>query len=246
MLSAISRLLPRGGRDLLTRGDAVCVTPSRGTVVVERWWQVPLSKEGKEPYLHPRRHRIYRKVDDTKHQKREKMELILTQNVYKLGNRGQTVFVEKAFGRNKLLLQGLAVYPSPENKQMFEEERRRLEEGAVEGRTQSWTGEQTVTFLRNSCLEVGMKNNVKWELNKEIVCRNFLKNLGVVVPPEALTIPDEPITRWGEYWCEVTVNAIDTVRLPMSVVNFERPKTKRYKHWLSKQVTAQPTEPLLD
>ncbi|KAM4690844.1 large ribosomal subunit protein bL9m [Rhinophrynus dorsalis] len=241
MLSVTSRLFPRGVRDLLARG-AVCVTPSRGTVVVERWWQVPLSKEGEEPYLNPRRHRIYRVLEDTKHTKKEKMELILTQTVHKLGSRGDTVLVEKALGRNKLLAQGLAVYPSPENKKIFEEEKMKLKEGSEGERMQTWTGEMTVNYLRNSRLEVGMKNNVKWELTKEIVARNFLKNLGVVVPLEALKIPEEKITRWGEYWCEVTVNGIDTVRMPMDVVNFERPKTKRYKYWLSKQAAKQATE----
>ena len=118
-----------------------------------------------------------------------------------------------------------------------------------------------------------MKNNVKWKLNPEIVAHHFLKNLGVVVAPHALKLPEEPITQWGEYWCEVTVsvhelvlfsgrvkswdwvllalicttdlwgflflylqvNGLDTIRVPMSVVNFERPKTKRYKHWLAQQ-----------
>ncbi|XP_053330687.1 39S ribosomal protein L9, mitochondrial [Spea bombifrons] len=245
MLNATCRLLPRGPRDLLSLGS-LSVTPTRGTVVVERWWQVPLAKEGKEPYLHPRRHRIFKLVEDRKHQKKDKMELILTQTVHQLGGRGQTVLVDKALGRNKLLAQGLAVYPSPENKQMFEEEKRKLQEGVGGQKTQTWTGEMTVKFLQNSRLEVGMKNNVKWELNKEIVSRNFLKNLGVVVPVEALKIPDEPITRWGEYWCEVTVNGIDAVRMPMSVVNFEKPKTKRYKYWLSKQAAAEPKEPMSD
>lgn len=41
-----------------------------------------------------------------------------------LGGRGDTVFVKKSVGRNKLLPQGLAVYPSLENKQMFAEELR--------------------------------------------------------------------------------------------------------------------------
>lgn len=41
-----------------------------------------------------------------------------------LGGRGDTVFVKKSVGRNNLLAQGLAVYPSPENKAMFAEELR--------------------------------------------------------------------------------------------------------------------------
>ncbi|NXS12707.1 RM09 protein, partial [Neodrepanis coruscans] len=64
---------------------------------------------------------------------------------------------------------------------------------------------QTLKFLQSCRLEVGMKNNVQWELSPEIVARHFLKNLRVFVPPQALKLPEEKITRWGEYWCEVTV-----------------------------------------
>ncbi len=52
----------------------------QNTVVVERWWQVPLSKVGRPPRLH-RRHRVYKLVEDTKTLPKEKMELILTQTV---------------------------------------------------------------------------------------------------------------------------------------------------------------------
>ncbi|NXX13783.1 RM09 protein, partial [Podargus strigoides] len=65
---------------------------------------------------------------------------------------------------------------------------------------------QTLKFLRSCRLEVGMKNNVRWELNNEIVARHFFKNLGVFVPPHALKLPEGPITRWGDYWCDVTVS----------------------------------------
>ncbi|XP_071474529.1 large ribosomal subunit protein bL9m isoform X2 [Marmota flaviventris] len=227
-----SPLLAAGARLLLGRGRQplwprppgappalerdLSLSHRRGTVVVERWWKVPLAGEGRKPRLH-RRHRVYKLVEDTKHRPKENLELILTQSVEKLGVRGDLVSVSKSLGRNRLLPQGLAVYASPENRKLFEEEK------------------LTVKFLRNCHLEVGMKNNVKWELNSEIVARHFLKNLGVVVAPHALKLPEEPITRWGEYWCEVTVNGLDTVRVPMSVVNFEKPRTKRYKFWLAQQ-----------
>lgn len=58
--------------------NALC---PQNTVVVERWWQVPLSKRGSPPRLYPRRHRIYKLVEDTKQAPKEKMELILTQTV---------------------------------------------------------------------------------------------------------------------------------------------------------------------
>ncbi|OXB53779.1 UNVERIFIED_CONTAM: hypothetical protein H355_010459 [Colinus virginianus] len=134
-----------------------------------------------------------------------------------MGNRGDVVSVKKSVGRNRLLPQGLAVYASPENLRLFEEEK------------------QTLQFLRSCRLEVGMKNNVRWELNADIVARQFFKNLRVSVPPHALKLPDEPITRWGEYWCDVTVNGMETVRVPMDVVEFMRPRTKRRRHWKAQQ-----------
>uniref|UniRef100_A0ABI7ZCY7 Large ribosomal subunit protein bL9m n=1 Tax=Felis catus TaxID=9685 RepID=A0ABI7ZCY7_FELCA len=172
---------------------------SRGTVIVERWWKVPLAGDGRKPRLH-RRHRVYKLVEDTKHGPKGNLELILTQSVVGLGVRGDLVSVKKPLGRNRLLPQGLAVYASPENKKLFEEEKLLRQEGKLE-RIQTRAGEM----------------------------------LGVVVAPHALKLPEEPITQWGKYWCEVTVNGLDTVRVPMSVVNFERPKTKRYKYWLAQQ-----------
>uniref|UniRef100_A0A8D1AE09 Large ribosomal subunit protein bL9m n=1 Tax=Sus scrofa TaxID=9823 RepID=A0A8D1AE09_PIG len=240
--AGIERLL-RGGVRALLRPRLEGVTPcserafslslSRSTVIVERWWKVPLAGEGRKPRLH-RRHRVYKLVEDTKHRPKDNLELVLTQSVEELGVRGDLVSVKKSVGRNRLLPQGLAVYASPENKKLFEEEKLLRQEGKLE-KLQTKAGEATVKFLRRCHLEVGMKNNVKWELNPEIVARHFLRNLGVVVAPHALKLPEEPITQRGEYWCEVTVNGLDTVRVPMSVVNFERPKTKRYKYWLAQQ-----------
>lgn len=125
----------------------------------------------------------------------------------------------------------------------------------------SFTGNSRTSFeVAYSCINV----------NRSLFGCDFLQ-LGVVVAPHALKLPEEPITQWGEYWCEVTVsvshmvssfwlvkrwdwmvvalicptdlflsfcvqvNGLDTVKVPMSVVNFERPKTKRYKYWLAQQ-----------
>uniref|UniRef100_A0A9L0T7D1 Large ribosomal subunit protein bL9m n=1 Tax=Equus caballus TaxID=9796 RepID=A0A9L0T7D1_HORSE len=213
LLRAGAKRLLRGGVQDLLRPPLEGGTPgperdfslssNRGTVIVERWWKVPLAGEGRNPHLH-RRHRVYKLVEDTKHRPKDNLELILTQSVEGLGVRGDLVSVKKSVGRNQLLPQGLAVYASPENRKLFEEEKLLRQEGKLE-KIQTKAGEATVKFLRSCHLEVGMKNNVKWELNPEIVARHFFKNLGVVVAPHALKLPEEPITRWGEYWCEVTM-----------------------------------------
>ncbi|XP_033055036.1 39S ribosomal protein L9, mitochondrial isoform X2 [Trachypithecus francoisi] len=223
VVTAPGRALLRAGTERLLRGGIqellrprhegnspglardFSLSQNRGTVIVERWWKVPLAGEGRKPRLH-RRHRVYKLVEDTKHGPKENLELILTQSVENIGVRGDLVSVKKSLGRNQLLPQGLAVYASPENKKLFEEEKSLRQEGKLE-KIQTKAGEATVKFLKSCRLEVGMKNNVKWELNPEIVARHFFKNLGVVVAPHTLKLPEEPITRWGEYWCEVTVMA---------------------------------------
>lgn len=222
------------------------VTPAQNTVIVERWWQVPLSKVGSPPRLHPRRHRIYKLVENTNHAAKEKMELILTQTVPKLGGRGDTVFVKTSVGRNKLLAQGLAVYPSPDNKQMFAEELRLLREGKPEERIQTRTGQLTVEFLKRSKLNINKMPSDEFKLTKEVVCRQLLKKLGIVVPPHALKLPFEPITDLGDYWCEVTVNGMDTVRVPMSLVPYEDPSAsyqRQLKGQMRQQAAADVSEP---
>ncbi|KAF7238376.1 39S ribosomal protein L9, mitochondrial [Varanus komodoensis] len=213
-----------------------------GTVIVERWWKVPLAKLGCKPRIKHRRFRVYRLVEDTKHSPKQPLELILTQTVEDVGNRGDTVFVPKSFGRNQLLAHNKAVYASPENKKIFEEENRLRLEGKLP-KLQTHSGIKTVRFLRNCTLEIGVNDCEQWELTKEIVARHFLRNLQVVVPLHTLKLPDEPITKLGEYWCEVTVNGIDTVRVPMSVVQFATPVSESYRSWLAGQELEATPEP---
>lgn len=75
-----------------------------------------------------------------------------------------------------------------------------------------------------------MKSRVKWELNTEIVPLQSLRSLGVVVAPRASKSPEEPVTRWGEYWCELTVTGPDCQGTCVWA-DLERPRTRRCKYW---------------
>uniref|UniRef100_A0A803YP64 Large ribosomal subunit protein bL9m n=1 Tax=Meleagris gallopavo TaxID=9103 RepID=A0A803YP64_MELGA len=57
-----------------------------------------------------------------------------------LGSRGDIISVKKSVGRNRLLPQGLAVYASPENRRLFEEEKQN-QEGQMEA-IQTQSGER--------------------------------------------------------------------------------------------------------
>ncbi|KAM9838489.1 large ribosomal subunit protein bL9m [Aulostomus maculatus] len=228
-------------QELLSRSAVrrFSVTPAQQTVVVERWWQVPLSKEGSPPRLHPRRHRIYKLVEDTKNAPKEKMELILTQSVPRVGEQGRTVLVKKSFGRNKLLAKGLAVYASPENKKKFSAEIQHSLPGVEsEDGVLTFTAKLTVDFLKRSKLMIRKMPSDEFQLNSEVISRQFLKKLGVFVPPHALKLSEEPIKELGDYWCEVTVNGIETVRVPMSLLPYEDPSAA-YKRMMRAKMRQQ-------
>lgn len=227
---------------------SLSLTPAQHTVIVERWWQVPLSKKGSPPRLYPRRHRVYRLVECTHHQPQEKLELILTQTVRRLGGRGDTVFVKKSYGRNNLLPKGRAVYASPENKAMFAEELKLLQEGKIE-RRQTHTGQLTLDFLKRTKLNINQMPTEDFQVTKEVVRRAFLKKFQLVVPPHALTLEQELIKELGDYWCEVTVNRRDTVRVPLSVIPYEdcsRKARKLLKAQRQQQAESTNSEPVLE
>ncbi|XP_058684784.1 large ribosomal subunit protein bL9m-like isoform X3 [Poecile atricapillus] len=203
---ALSQGLLRPGTPGVAAGRALSLSPGLGSVVVERVWPVPLARLGAAPRLHPRRHRVFRLLRDGKHLPRSRMELLLTRSVQGVGRRGAVVSVGQRLGRNRLLPQGLAVYPTPENLRIFQDQDKLAQEGKLE-ELQTPSGQKTLEFLRRCRLQVGMKNNVSWELSPDIVARHFLKN----------------------------VNGLDTVRVPMDVVQFLRPKTKRFWHWREQQ-----------
>uniref|UniRef100_A0A674GIF0 Large ribosomal subunit protein bL9m n=1 Tax=Taeniopygia guttata TaxID=59729 RepID=A0A674GIF0_TAEGU len=106
--------------------------PPQASVVVERVWPVPLGRAGAVPRLQPRRHRVFRLLRDGKHRPRGDMELLLSRAVQDLGGRGDVVSVRKSLGRNKLLAQGLAVYPSPENLRHFQQEKELAQQGKLD------------------------------------------------------------------------------------------------------------------
>lgn len=179
-------------------------------------------------------------MENTQNRPKEKMELILTQTVRRYGGRGDTVFVTKQTGRNKLLPQGLAVYPSPENKEMFAEERKQQQEGKPGERAQTRTGELTVDFLKGIKLNIHQMPTEDFQVTKEVVCRNFLKQFSMVVPLHALSLEQEPLKELGDYGCEVTVNGRDTVRVPLSIVPYK--DFSMYNRWLLKAQKRQQAE----
>ncbi|XP_072173688.1 large ribosomal subunit protein bL9m-like isoform X2 [Diadema setosum] len=230
MLSAFSQAIVRRSSQLLsTVGHSAAVLTQlqqRNVNIVRRLFPPPVPKLGKAPRVLKKQHRVYILEENTQHNPRRKLQLILTQDVPKYGLRGDVITVDKRIGRNKLLPSGVAVYASPENLKEFALAKQEEDDKAAPLRLTPMAV-KTIAFLKKNQLPVKMHHELKWDvITKDHVIHAFRHNFGVVVPEHALTLPDEPITDFGTYNITVTVNGLETIPMEMNVVKHV-PRTRR-------------------
>eukprot|EP00057_Strongylocentrotus_purpuratus_P029316 XP_011683790.1 PREDICTED: 39S ribosomal protein L9, mitochondrial isoform X2 [Strongylocentrotus purpuratus] len=225
MFSSVSQSLWNRSGQLMgcvCRGSAAVQWQQlRTVVVVRRLFPPPVPKLGEKYTRQKKSHKVYIIEEDTTHRARQKLKLILTEDVPKIGNRGEVVMVDKRIGRNKLIPSGAAVYASPENiKEFVMTIQKEKVESTEEGRL-SPMAMKTIKHLQKNMLEVRMHADSEWtEVTKDHVIHAFKQRLGVVVSEHALKLPDETITKCGTYPVEVTINGIETVPMEMEVINF--------------------------
>ncbi len=212
-----------GGRHLmqsLCKSATVVYQQQRSIVKLRHRFPPLVASFGREPHRAKRKHKVYVWEGDSMHGEQEKMTLILTEDVSRIGMKGDVVTVSKGVGRNKLLAKNRAVYASPENIKEFVQERNEREEQGSE-KVLTGTALKTIEFLQKHKLMVKMRSVPHWDiLPKEAVIHAFNKHLGAVVPDHALELPEEPITDYGTYTVKVTINQQETVPVEMDVRHY--------------------------
>jgi large subunit ribosomal protein L9 len=130
------------------------------------------------------------------------MEVLLCEDVDKLGQRGQIVRVRAGYGRNYLLPQGLAVEATPGNKRMIEEQRRALERRERRERT---AAEKLQAELNGLELTFERRASEQGSLYGSVTAHDIteaLRKRGYQIERRKVLL-SEPIKKLGEY--EVTV-----------------------------------------
>ncbi|KAJ8925676.1 hypothetical protein NQ315_009522 [Exocentrus adspersus] len=203
----------------------------RTTFVVKRRLPLRLNKQGRPPKNISGRHYIYDVVEQKHSQKDPEIDLILTTYVDGLGNVGDKISVTRTKAYNNLLLPGLAVYASPENLEKYKDY-------VYEGEPHSSpTAALTVKSLGRTSVSVVMNMETPWTLKPWHVKASFRK-CGYIVPEEAITLPDKPITgpdmnkQNKEFFVTVTINNLETVNVRC-----------RIHHWSNELVNRVPYTP---
>ncbi|XP_022082404.1 39S ribosomal protein L9, mitochondrial-like [Acanthaster planci] len=200
----------------------------RNAVKLRRRYPPPIPKLRGKPHRTKTSHYVYVFERDTMHDPKPKLPVILTEDVPRIGSRGDIVAVERSIARNKLLDKNLAVYASPENIKELKLERKEQEKEGTR-KVMTPTALKTIAYLKKNKLTVRVRPFPRWDvLPKEAVLHAFDKNLGVVVAEHALELPEQPITDYGTYTVNVTVNQVETIPVEMDVLHYiNKGKMKR-------------------
>ena len=146
------------------------------------------------------------------------MEVILREDIEKLGHRGEVVKVAPGFARNFLIPQGKAKRATEANLKAFESRRAELEKAQAEtlGKAQ-----ERGTKLDGLTLQITQKAGPDGRLfgsvtNYDIV--EALKKQGHEVERAQIRMPQGPLKQVGDYPIQIALHTDVTVTIKVSVL----------------------------
>ena len=140
------------------------------------------------------------------------MEVILLDNIGKLGGLGDKVTVKPGYGRNYLVPYGLAVPATKENVEAFEAQRAELEAQAAERKAEA---QARAEQLNDISLKFELKAGEEGKLFGSIGPRDLadaISSAGIEVAKSEVRMPQGPIRQTGEYDIDLHLHAeVDAV-----------------------------------
>jgi large subunit ribosomal protein L9 len=144
------------------------------------------------------------------------MELILRQDVEKLGRRGEVVKVAIGYGRNYLLPRGLAVEVSDANRAMIARERKAHEARMAKEKAEFEGVAGRINTLRFVAPRRVGENNVLYGSVTSGDIAEFLAGKGVEIDKRKVQL-EEPIKALGEHEVKIKLHPEVTATLKLTV-----------------------------
>jgi large subunit ribosomal protein L9 len=145
------------------------------------------------------------------------MEVILRQDVDKLGRRGEVVKVAEGYGRNFLLPRGLALVVTDANRAMIDKERKAHEAKAAKERAEFQSLADRIGTLRYVApRKVGANDALYGSVTSGDVAE-FLKTKGIDIDKRKVQL-EEPVKTLGEHEVKIKLHpdVVATLRLLVS------------------------------
>ena len=145
------------------------------------------------------------------------MQIILLENIMKLGKIGDQVEVKNGFGRNYLLRQGKALRASKENIEFVGNKKNELNKKNEEAKKQF---KEIADKILNKTLKFNKESKENGELYASVkpkeVSNAFVDVLKVTINPSQIDLRQE-ITQVGKYKININLHAEITVNVNLQV-----------------------------
>jgi large subunit ribosomal protein L9 len=150
------------------------------------------------------------------------MKLILLENVYNLGELGDTVNVSPGYGRNFLLPRGKAVPATQENLEKFESRREELLKLANEKLAAAVARREAIDGAEEVLFEVAVspEGRLYGSINPAEIAGK-LTEMGFAVEKAEVDMPEGPIREPGEYTVGLILHAEVQTEVKVRVVSDE-------------------------
>ncbi|MEA2120000.1 50S ribosomal protein L9 [Halovibrio sp. HP20-50] len=135
------------------------------------------------------------------------MEVILLDNIGKLGGLGDKVTVKPGYGRNYLVPYGLAVPATKDNVEAFEAQRAELEAQAAERKAEAQARAEQLNDIELSLVS---KAGDEGKLFGSIGPRDLadaISSAGIDIAKSEVRMPNGPIRQTGEYDIAIHLHA---------------------------------------
>jgi large subunit ribosomal protein L9 len=144
------------------------------------------------------------------------MEVILREDVDKLGRRGEVVKVAEGYGRNFLLPRGLALVVNEANKAMIAKERKAHELRMAKEKAEFQAVADRINGIRFVAPRKVGENDVLYGSVTSGDIADFLKGKGVDIDKRKVQL-EEPIKKLGEHEVQVKLHPEVAARLKVLV-----------------------------
>jgi large subunit ribosomal protein L9 len=150
------------------------------------------------------------------------MKLILLENIYNLGDLGDTVTVKAGYGRNFLLPRGLAVPATKDNVEKFEARREELQRQADERLAAAEARKEAIDSLEEVRFEVPVspEGRLYGSINPHEIAGK-LTDMGYAVEKAEVDMPEGPIREPGEFTIGLILHADVQTEIKVTVVAAE-------------------------
>ncbi|XP_043484779.1 39S ribosomal protein L9, mitochondrial [Leptopilina heterotoma] len=193
---------------LLECSKIIALQQKRTSYVMKRKYPVGLHKKTGPRYGEKLKHRhfIYEVIESPYDKELKPLEVILTDYVEGIGNKGEKLTLKHSIAY-KLILPGLAVYASPENIEKYKD----IDNESKLAFSSPYVP-RTMNILMSRLVMVPMNINNPWKLERWHV-HSALRSHGIICPAEAIKMPDHEISGPNielmenkEFYIEVTIN----------------------------------------